>query len=431
MKRYIEVKGGNKLEGELLIEGAKNSALFLVCAALLTKEKVVLKNVPDILDIEILNQIIKEIGCESLWDSKNGCMEIISRKITNDVINERLARKLRASICLLCPLILRRNKVIIPFPGGDKIGSRPIDELLRGLKLMGATVNEGNGTYVITKNKDLVPIKVELTFPSHTATIGLMILAAGIDGKTIIENAAKEPEMIDMQILLNRMGAKVIGAGTETITIEGKRELSGAEMEVIPDRLQIGTYMIASLLTEGTLTMPLKYLNHLKSLLELLKNAGAKIKYLENNKVVVSGRKPYKSVSFETNPYPGFPTDLQSPMMSFLAHCKGKSYVKENLYENRFLHVPEMRKLGAIITTIDERTVLIEEMFENISESDVFPEEIRGAAALLIMALAAPIGSVTRINNIEHLERGYPNIVSKINNLGGKLNVNCYENVAL
>lgn len=237
---------------------------------------------------------------------------------------------------------------MIPFPGGDQIGERPLAEMMRGIEMMGARIKYESGIFLIERDEILNGIDIELEYPSHSATIVLMVLASFAQGKTTINNAALEPEIIDMQNLLTRMGVRIYGAGSSKLIIYGTEAVKGCEYDVMPDRLQIGTYVVATLMTDGEILVPRGYLQNLESFMDLIKNIGAIIETVDTNTIRISGKRPYRSVSFETNPYPGVPTDLQAILTALLTTCSGESYIKENVFENRLHHIPEIIKLGEL-----------------------------------------------------------------------------------
>ncbi|ASS73981.1 hypothetical protein CIG75_02610 [Tumebacillus algifaecis] len=420
-KAMLCVEGGYALKGEMQVSGAKNSALFLVAAALMTDEQVTLGNMPAITDIDILHEILLDLGIHSLWTPSENRMVIEARQLSNSVVNSKLSRKLRGSIALACPVLYRLNRCIIPYPGGDMIGKRPLDEMMRGIEMMGGDVEFAEGLFSIRIDRPLKAIEMELEYPSHTATMALMMLGAVSEGRTVITNAALEPEVIDMQELLLSMGAVMSGAGTDKIVIDGVPKLRGGSIEVMPDRLQVGTYIMGALMTDGHLKMPTSYVEHLDKVLDLLMEAGATCIKESDGQISIGGHRPYKAIRFETEPYPGFPTDLQSPMMAFLSVCKGTSYAKENIFENRLLHIKEFKKMGIKVEILSEREVLISGPNEYISGTTVNAEEIRGGAALLLCALSMPLGYKTYISNIGHIMRGYPSIVDTLCKLGAKI----------
>jgi UDP-N-acetylglucosamine 1-carboxyvinyltransferase len=345
------------------------------------------------------------------------CIE--AKAIEHASVNAARAGKLRASIALACPLLHRCKWCRIPFPGGDPIGKRPLDEMMRGIEILGGEVHTEVGWYDVRLARDLQGTSIHLRYPSHTATMALMMLGAVARGTTIIYNAAQEPEVKDMQQLLCSMQAKVTGAGTSVIMIEGCSSLGRGEMEVMLDRLQIGTYLLAIFMTEGSVRMPSVYVEHLQALIEWLQEAGVQMKPGGDGTVEMSGMRPYRAVSFATAPYPGFPTDLQAPMMAFLAVCEGCSVVRENVFEQRLLHVAAMQQLGVQATILSGRDVLITGSTAFQAGKMVQAQDIRGGAALLLCALS--LQGHTMITNAHHLLRGYPQLVAGLRAIGATI----------
>lgn len=421
MENKLVVYGGNIIKGNLKVSGAKNSILGLIAAALIAHEPVIFTNVPNILDIENYLKILNKLGVESNWIKEEGRLAIHAQNFDSHIIDVDLARSFRASIGLICPLLIRKKKIMIPFPGGDQIGERPLAEMMRGIEMMGARIKYESGIFLIERDEILNGIDIELEYPSHSATIVLMVLASFAQGKTTINNAALEPEIIDMQNLLTRMGVRIYGAGSSKLIIYGTEAVKGCEYDVMPDRLQIGTYVVATLMTDGEILVPRGYLQNLESFMDLIKNIGAIIETVDTNTIRISGKRPYRSVSFETNPYPGVPTDLQAILTALLTTCSGESYIKENVFENRLHHIPEIIKLGGIIEILSNREVVIKGPTKFEDNHIVVAKDIRGGMSLLLCGLSLCEGEKVTINNTFHIERGYPDFVKTFNSLGAHM----------
>lgn len=422
MKEF-KIEGGNKLTGTIKISGAKNAALALIPAALLTKKKVKIYNVPNISDIENIKKILKHLNVKMKETMEY--LEIDSTNLINDAIPEEISRKLRASYYFMAALLGREKKVVMHFPGGCNIGKRPIDQTLKGFTALGAKVNEINDCYTITANK-LVGSKIYLDIPSVGATINTLIASVLAEGTTIIENVAKEPEIVNVADFLNNLGAKIIGAGTNRIKIEGVKELHEGEIKVIPDRIEAGTYIIAGALVGDNLKIENIIPEHLESLITKLNEMNIKT-IVNKNSITISANTNMHPTNIVTQVYPGFPTDLQQPIVALLSVCKGCSIVEETIYENRFNNVEYLNKLGANIK-INQRKLLIEGTNELIG-TEVEATDLRAGACLLLAALYAH--GTTTIKNADYILRGYENINQKLKNVGANIELEEYNKVGI
>lgn len=410
----IKIEGGHTLSGTIDISGAKNSAVALVPAAVLCDEITSISNVPNISDIDSLEEILKHLNVSVKKDKDN--IIIDSSKMINTNINSELSSKLRASYYFMGALLGKCHKVDMHFPGGCSIGKRPIDLHLKGFKELGATVIEEND-HIVIEAEELIGNKIYLDIPSVGATINIMLAAVKAKGCTIIENAAQEPEIVNVAMYLNNMGAQITGAGTNLIRIVGVDYLKSAIHEVIPDRIEAGTYLIIASLLGKDLTINKVIPNHLDALISKLQEAGVKMDigddYIRINEV---GK--YKAVKVKTLVYPGFPTDLQQPLIPFLTQCKGSSKVEETIWENRFLNIFDTVNMGANIKVIDNRVAIIKGVTPLVGK-EVSATDLRGGASMLICGLIA--SGTTTIDNINYILRGYDDIVNKLKKVGAKI----------
>ncbi|MCI8544898.1 MAG: UDP-N-acetylglucosamine 1-carboxyvinyltransferase [Bacilli bacterium] len=412
MKR-IRVLGGQKLSGTITISGSKNSAVALVPASLLSDEIVEIDNVPNISDIDALSEILEYLGAKV---ERNGTsMKIDSTNVTNKVIPEEISKKLRASYYFMGALLGKYKKVEMYFPGGCSIGERPINLHLKGFEALGATVTEEGNKYIV-EAEELKGANIYLDIASVGATINLMLASVFAKGITIIGNAAKEPHIVNVATFLNQMGASITGAGTSEIRIQGVEKLSGCFHEVVPDYIETGTYLIAGALCGENLKIENAIPDHLEALLSKLKEIGV---ILEAGKdyITISKGNNYKAVSIKTAVYPGFPTDLQQPFMTLLTQCQGLSKVEENIFENRFMHIPYLNEMGASITA-SEKVAFISGKTALIGK-EVEATDLRAGASLILAALCAE--GETVITKVEHVLRGYEGIIEKLQNVGAKI----------
>ena len=410
----IKIEGGHLLKGVINISGAKNSAVALIPAAILCDEETTITNVPEISDVDSLEEILMCLNANV--KRVNNCVTIDSKCVENKVIPEELSIKLRASYYFMGALLGKFHKVEMYFPGGCSIGERPIDLHLKGFEKLGATICE-EGNYIKIEAEELKGNKIYLDIPSVGATINIMLAAVRAKGKTTIENAAQEPEIVNVATYLNNMGAKITGAGTSIIKIEGVNTLKGCFHEVIPDRIEAGTYLIIAALLGNDLTINKIIPSHIESLISKLKEAGVKMEIGEDY-ITVKEVGNYKAVKVKTLVYPGFPTDLQQPLIPFLTQCNGLSKVTETIWENRFQNIPDTVRMGANIKVNENRTAIVRGKTKLIG-CEVNATDLRGGASMLICGLIAE--GTTIIDNVKYILRGYDNIVEKLKEVGAKI----------
>ena len=410
----IRIEGQHKLSGTINISGAKNSAVALIPASILCDEEVTIANVPNISDIDSLEEILLSLNAKI--DRDNDTVKIDSSSVCNSFIREELSKKLRASYYFMGALLGRFKKVDMYFPGGCSIGERPINLHLKGFEELGANVTIKDNRFIIEAD-ELVGSKIYLDIPSVGATINIMLAAVKAKGKTYIKNAAKEPEIVNVATLLNNMGAKIKGAGTNVIVIAGVKYLHSCFHEVIPDRIEAGTYLIMGALLGDNLKINNIIPTHLEALTSKLKEAGVNLVINDDN-IVVSSSDKLNAVDVETLVYPGFPTDLQQPFVPFLTQCEGISRLKETIYENRFQNIPDTVRMGADISVRDNEVAIIKGKTD-LCGCDVVATDLRGGASMLICGLIA--SGVTTVDNIGHILRGYDNIVFKLKSVGAKI----------
>jgi UDP-N-acetylglucosamine 1-carboxyvinyltransferase len=411
----IIVRKSNPLVGKVKIDGAKNAVLPIIAATLLAEGKSVLKGVPDLKDVHVISDLLRHLGAEVEY--KDGNLTVDASNITTCEAPYELVRKMRASFLVMGPLLARFNKTKISMPGGCAIGTRPIDLHLKGFKALGANVIIDHG-FVEANTENLVGSKLYLDFPSVGATENIMLAASLAEGTTIIENAAEEPEIVDLANFLNEMGADVKGAGTNTIKIKGVKSLKGAEHNVIPDRIEAATYMVAAAMTKGDITIENVIMEHLKPVTAKLIEAGCEVIEMENA-VRVIGPEVLKSVDIKTLPHPGFPTDVQAQFMAMDVVANGTGVVIETVFENRFMHVAEFNRMGANIK-IEGRSAIVTGV-DKLYGSKVKATDLRAGAALILCGLIAE--GETEIGDIYHIQRGYVDIDKKITALGGNIEI--------
>lgn len=412
MKKII-INGGKELTGQIKISGAKNSAVALIPAAILSDDIVTIYNVPNISDIEAEKEILEYLGAKVTID--NGTVTIDSRTIVNKEIPENISKKLRASYYFMAALLGKFNHVEMYFPGGCSIGARPIDQTLKGFKSLGSTVIENDNKFVIDA-KELKGGHIYLDMPSVGATVNTMITAVKAKGQTIIENAAKEPEIVNLAIFLNNLGAKISGAGTNEIKIKGVDKLSGGFTEVIPDRIEAGTYVIAGALMGNKLEIKNIIPEHIEPLTLKLTEMGVPMQIKEDS-IIVSKTHKYNPVNIKTLGYPGFPTDLQQPITTLLLCCSGTSVLEETIYENRFQNIPYLNEMGASIE-IDKRKIYVKGPTKLFGK-DVVATDLRAGACMILAGLIAE--GTTKISNVDHILRGYENIIDKLANINAEI----------
>ena len=409
----IKIEGGYKLTGEIEVSGAKNSAVALVPAAILCDEEVTISNVPNISDIDSLEEILNYLNAKIT--RRDGVLTIDSSNIVNKEIPEEMSQKLRASYYFMSSLLGKYKHVEMYFPGGCTIGERPIDQTLKAYRALGAVVIEEGNRYIV-EAEELKGAKIYLDMPSVGATINTMLAAVKAKGKTVIENVAKEPEIVNVATFLNNMGAKITGAGTSTIKIEGVEKLHGCFHEVIPDRIEAGTYIIIGALCGSRLKIDNIIPEHIDSLLSKLQEIGVELE-IGSDYVIVSKNSKTKPTCIKTSVYPGFPTDLQQPFTVLLTQSTGKSKVEETIWENRFMHVAYLNQLGADITIKNQTATIIGPT--KLKGTNVVATDLRAGAAMVAAGLIAE--GKTTITNVEHILRGYEQIVEKLKGVGAKI----------
>lgn len=411
----IVINGGNKLKGDVNISTAKNSVLPIIAGSILSGDKCVIDNAPMLEDVFVIGEILKSISAKVNIDEVNNRVIIDSKPVDNLEPDSDLVKKMRASFLLMGPMMSRFGRFKISLPGGCNIGTRPIDLHLKGFTALGAKVNIGHG-YVEAVADKLIGNKIYLDFPSVGATENIMMASVMAEGETIIENAAEEPEIEDLGRFLNSIGAKVIGAGTDTVRIIGVNELKGATHRPIYDRIEAGTFMIAAAITKSKIKINGVIEEHLKPIIAKLTEMGVDIK-IKGETAIVDGRKVLNPVDIKTMPYPGFPTDMQAQMMALLSTIKGTSIITETIFENRFMHVSEMKRMGADVK-IDGRSAVIEGV-SKLTGTEVKATDLRAGAALILCALVAE--GKTEITDVYHIDRGYVKIEEKLNKLGADI----------
>ena len=412
----LKITGQSSLSGEINISGAKNSALVLLAASLLTKEKVCVDNIPELTDIQKMKNILKSLGVELL---KNKSKLIINSKdLQACELPYQLVNSLRASFFCIGPLLARVGEASLALPGGCKIGKRPIHEHIKGLRALGAKIHIKEGfvkAKINNKEKRLIGSNISLDCPSVGATETLIMAATLAEGKTIIKNAAREPEIQDLCQMLNKMGAEIDGAGESTIIITGVKQLNGCTHKVIPDRIEAGTFLIAAAATLSSITISPVIPKHLESVLNKLRESGSDIK-IKNDTISIK-TKSIKSTNIETAPFPGFPTDLQAPFTALMAIADGESKITETIFEKRMSHINLLNKMGASIKT--EKNIAFVKGVKELNGEKLLGLDLRSTAAIIIAALTA--NSQSTIGGLEHLDRGYDNFESKLNILGANI----------
>ncbi len=411
--KNILVKGGKKLYGEVDISSAKNAVLPIIAASILCREICVIDKAPMLEDVFVICDVLRSISSNITKEKDK--VKIDNSNLINGDPDSELVRKMRASFLIMGPMISRFGRFKISLPGGCNIGTRPIDLHLKGFSALGAEINLGHG-YVEAYTKKLVGNKIYLDFPSVGATENIMMAAVLAEGETILENAAGEPEVEDLANFLNSMGARISGAGTDTIRIIGVKELKGVKYTPIPDRIEAGTFMVAAAITRGKIKINRVEEEHLKPIIAKLTEVGICMEKIGDS-IIVDGNNELKPVDIKTMPYPGFPTDMQAQMMSLLCTIKGTSIITETIFENRFMHAGELKRMGANIK-LDGRSAVIEGV-DSLTGSDVKATDLRAGAALIIAGLAAE--GCTKIGDIYHIDRGYVNIEDKFKKLGADI----------
>ena len=410
---YYIIKGGKKLEGSVKISGSKNAALPIIAGAILNVGQTRLYNVPNIHDTQVTLEILRFLGCKV--SKKNDKIEIDSRKILKKEIPEHLMREMRSTVIIAGALLGRFKEVKFSYPGGCDIGARPIDLHLKAFKKLGINIEEDYG-FIRCKCDRIVGTNIDLDFPSVGATENIILATVLAEGTTVITNAAKEPEIIDLVNMLNKMGAKIEGAGSNEIKIEGVKKLKDISYRIIPDRIEAGTMLCAGAITGGNIEITNVAPEHITAILSKLEETGCKLG-VKKNSVELIAPKRLKAVEITTMPYPGFPTDMQSVFGSILCVAKGTSIIVENIFENRFRYIPELTRMGAK-AKIEGKTAVITGR-RGLTAANVNSTDLRGGAALVLAGLQAR--GTTTINNINYILRGYENLDSKLRKIGADI----------
>ena len=414
MASYI-IKGGEKLEGIVKISGSKNAALPILAATVLNVGKTTLYNVPNIQDTQMMFKILETLGGKV--EKKNNKIIIDTSKINKFEIPEELMHKMRSSVILAGSLLGRYKKAIFSYPGGCDIGSRPIDLHLRSFEKLGINVVQNYGNIICDAEK-IKGEKIDLDFPSVGATENAILASVLAEGITTITNAAREPEIIDLQNFLNKMGAKIIGAGTNEIQITGVKKLKDISYNIMPDRIETGTFLCLAVATKGNLILENTNAEHITPVITKLQEADCKIE-IEKNKIKINSNKKIKALDIKTMPYPGFPTDMQSVFATVLATVKGTSVIVENIFENRFKYTQELNKMGAKIT-VEGKSAIIRGV-RKLYGANVKATDLRGGAALVLAGLSAK--GVTKVDDIEYILRGYENFDKKLRNINADIQI--------
>ena len=409
----IIINGLKQLKGKVKISAAKNSILPIIAASLLCPEQCILEEIPMLEDVICICDVLNSVGVKT--DISENMIVIKPQNLTGYEPPYELVRRMRASFLVMGPLLARMGRVKISLPGGCNIGTRPIDLHLKGLSALGAVITLGHG-YVEASVDKLKGAKIYMDFPSVGATENIIMASVMADGETVIENSAEEPEIVDLANFLNSMGANIVGAGTDTIKITGTRVLKGTTHCVIPDRIEAGTYMIAGAITGGDITIENVIIEHIKPIIAKLTEAGIKVVEGQSNVRVIACDRA-QAVDIKTLPYPGFPTDLQAPIMALMCTSKGNSIITETVFENRFMHVCELKRMGANIK-IDGRIAVVEGM-SSLTGARVKATDLRAGASLVLAGLCAE--GKTEISDIYHIDRGYENIEKKLKSIGADI----------
>lgn len=412
MDRII-IKGGRPLMGAVRVSGAKNAVLPIIAATLLCRGECVIQDVPRLKDVQVMLAVLEHLGATVSWEGD--VLRVDTSVISSNEVSEELMREMRASNLFLGPLLGRFGRARISHPGGCNIGSRPMDLHLKGIQMLGAQITEHAG-YIMAEAPDLVGRDVHLDFPSVGATENIMMAAVFARGTTQIHNAAKEPEIVDLQNFLNGAGASIKGAGTGTIRIEGVGRLGDCRHQVIPDRIEAGTHLVAGAITGGDVTVTNVIPEHVEPVIAKLREAGVEVTVMDDT-VRVRARGRAQAVDIKTMPYPGFPTDMQAPFLAFLCLCEGTSVVHETIFEDRFKHVPELRRMGASVK-IEGQTAIVRGV-ARLSGATVQATDLRAGAALVLAGLAGE--NTTVIKEPLHIDRGYEDLVGKYQKLGAMI----------
>ena len=421
LKEWYEIKGGHRLEGTVTISGAKNAAVAIIPAAVLAGETCVLENLPHIQDVQCLKEILEELGVTVDY-TDGDCMRIDSRTLTNTKALSEAVSSMRASYYLLGALLGRFHEVELALPGGCVIGARPIDQHLKGMRALGAHVElDCECNIVRAKAERLIGAEIYFDVVSVGATINVMLAACMAEGNTVLCNVAKEPHVVDVANFLNMMGASVKGAGTDMIRISGRPRLHGCGYAIIPDQIETGTFMIASAATMGDVIIKNVIPTHMEAISAKLMESGARVIEGDDGRDfylrVIMNERP-RPINVKTLPYPGFPTDLQQPMMAYLCAAAGVATINETIFENRFNHVKELRRMGASISLKDNNTAKVKGI-PALRGADIYATDLRAGASLIVAGLAA--SGTTNVHNIHFIDRGYEYLDKKLTGLGAQI----------
>ena len=411
----LVIHGGKPLEGTVRVSGAKNAVLPIIVASMLGTTQSVLTEIPKLDDVHTVCEVITSLGVH-IDQSQAGTLVIDASHLTSTSAPYDLVRRMRASFLVMGPLLARKGHAKISLPGGCSIGARPIDLHLKAFEAMGAVINLENGDIEASVENGLKGAQIYLDFPSVGATENVLMAASLAEGRTVLENAAEEPEIVDLATYLNSMGANIRGAGTNVIRIEGVKELHGANHSVIPDRIEAGTFMVGAAMTGGNVYVENALSEHLKPLVAKLKEVGATVEE-DIDGIRVIGHKPLRPAGIKTLPYPGFPTDMQAQFMALTTICQGTSVITETVFENRFMHVDEFKRMGAKIR-IEGRSAIVEGV-PHLKGADVNATDLRAGAALVLAGLVAE--GETKVGYLYHIDRGYDNLVQKLQRLGADI----------
>ncbi|HHB2442380.1 TPA: UDP-N-acetylglucosamine 1-carboxyvinyltransferase [Staphylococcus aureus] len=413
----IVIKGGNKLTGEVKVEGAKNAVLPILTASLLASDKPSkLVNVPALSDVETINNVLTTLNTDVTYKKDENAVVVDATKTLNEEAPYEYVSKMRASILVMGPLLARLGHAIVALPGGCAIGSRPIEQHIKGFEALGAEIHLENGNIYANAKDGLKGTSIHLDFPSVGATQNIIMAASLAKGKTLIENAAKEPEIVDLANYINEMGGRITGAGTDTITINGVESLHGVEHAIIPDRIEAGTLLIAGAITRGDIFVRDAIKEHMASLVYKLEEMGVELDYQEDG-IRVRAEGELQPVDIKTLPHPGFPTDMQSQMMALLLTANGHKVVTETVFENRFMHVAEFKRMNANIN-VEGRSAKLEGKSQ-LQGAQVKATDLRAAAALILAGLVAD--GKTSVTELTHLDRGYVDLHGKLKQLGADI----------
>lgn len=413
----IVIKGGNKLTGEVKVEGAKNAVLPILTASLLASDKPSkLVNVPALSDVETINNVLTTLNADVTYKKDENAVVVDATKTLNEEAPYEYVSKMRASILVMGPLLARLGHAIVALPGGCAIGSRPIEQHIKGFEALGAEIHLENGNIYANAKDGLKGTSIHLDFPSVGATQNIIMAASLAKGKTLIENAAKEPEIVDLANYINEMGGRITGAGTDTITINGVESLHGVEHAIIPDRIEAGTLLIAGAITRGDIFVRGAIKEHMASLVYKLEEMGVELEYQEDG-IRVRAEGDLQPVDIKTLPHPGFPTDMQSQMMALLLTANGHKVVSETVFENRFMHVAEFKRMNANIN-VEGRSAKLEGKSQ-LQGAQVKATDLRAAAALILAGLVAD--GKTSVTELTHLDRGYVDLHGKLKQLGADI----------